>query len=121
MYTLTVTENQLSVISEACDLLARIKAGQYTALHGYMSMMDVGHVTWNMLLAWERSKVVKFVGDPVHIPMDIHQVLRHRLAWDRAYKTGIIKKGEPRKWPEMMTVDYDTPTIRSGEPKVVIE
>jgi hypothetical protein len=119
-YKLTVTEKQLATISRACDLLARVEAGQYTALHEYIASRNHSN-TWDTLLSWECAQSVNFNLTASEVPADIRQVLRHRLSWDRAYRNGIIQPGEPRKWPEMMQVDYDEPMFRSDEPRVVIE
>jgi len=45
---------------------------------------------------------------------DLYTAARYRLAWDRDIEEGMIKPGEPRKWPEMMQVVYDEPTTFSG-------
>jgi hypothetical protein len=55
------------------------------------------------------------------IAFDLYQVMRHRLAWDRAIEEGVIKPGEPRKWPEMIQVIYDEPHLSSSEPLPVFE
>jgi len=47
-------------------------------------------------------------------------VIRHRLSWDRAYESGEIEKGERRKWPEMMGVNFDEPMKMGSEPLAVI-
>ena len=55
------------------------------------------------------------------VAWDLYTLVRHRLSWDRAIDKGRIKSGESRKWPEMMTVNYDNPHHTSKEPMAKIE
>jgi hypothetical protein len=56
------------------------------------------------------------------IAYDIHRTIRHKLAWQRAVSEGIVaSETSARKWPEMLTVDYDAPMKWSTEPLPTIE
>lgn len=74
-----------------------------------MGMGD-GSASWNMPKS-----------EDTNLLWDIYQVLRHRIAWDKAIEQGIIKEGEPRKFSEMFGVNYDHPMRRGSEPLCVIE
>jgi hypothetical protein len=61
-------------------------------------------------------------GRQLHqVSWDLHQVIRHRLAWDRAYRDGIVKPGDARDWNQMMGVLYDEPLPMGDEPLAKIE
>ena len=48
--------------------------------------------------------------------VDMMQVIRHKLAWERAVEDGIIESEQsPRKFSEMMGVCYDKPMKWSKE------
>ena len=51
---------------------------------------------------------------------DLHAVIRHRLAWDRAKAEGVTD-GTKREWPAMMQVSYDEPMKHSEEPLAKME
>ena len=127
-YTLTLTERQAAELQEACELLARIKIGQIDnaveRLPGYYDQQDWGR-------AHEACREIRRLANTLMpgamkrredgIAWDLYQVIRHRLAWDRAYGRGVIQPGEPRKWPEMMGVCYDEPLPMSGLPLAEIK
>ena len=52
--------------------------------------------------------------------MDLHQVIRHRLSWDRAIAEGVTD-GTKREWPAMMQTWYDEPAKYSEEPLATME
>lgn len=126
-YTITVTERQAAELQEACELLARIKIGQIDhaieRLPGYHGQRDWErvHATRHEIQRLANSlmpEATKRREDGV--AWDLYQVIRHRLAWDRAVDAGTIHSGEPRKWPEMMGVSYDEPMAMSGIPLATI-
>jgi len=127
-YTLTLTERQAAELQEACELLARIKIGQIDhaieRLPGYYDTRDYErrHATQHEIKRLANSLMPEATRRREDgIAWDLYQVIRHRLAWDRAYDQGAIKPGEPRKWPEMMGVCYDEPLPMSGLPLAIIE
>ncbi len=140
-YTLTLTEKQVHALMEATDLLQRVQLGQwreiednlplkkpidYEELHkdfkligsilskhmisgvdGYQGSLGIGH---------------KDLPESNGILRDLHCVIRHKLSWERAVENGVIdNEDSPRKWPEMMTVNYDPPMKWGTEPLAKME
>lgn len=140
-YTLTITEKQARALQDATDLMQRIQLGQfreiednlplkkpidYEELHkdfrtigdllskhmiggidGHASSLGIGHTE---------------LPESNGILYDLHCVIRRKLAWERAVEEGYIESEDsPRKWPEMMTVDYDPPMKWGSEKLAKIE
>ena len=129
MYNLKVSKKQLEVISAACDLLARLRMGQVCEAFEYLPYKE----DVNYGKVWEIKKSLSQmlpevlvhgvdgyssslgVGSPdlhkdSNIAVDIHQVIRHKLSWERAVEKGTVEsEGSGRDWSEMMGVSYDTP------------
>ncbi|MFG3398704.1 hypothetical protein ACQKEK_02290 [Pseudomonas sp. NPDC077408] len=127
-YTLTLTEQQAGELQEACELLARIKIGQINhaieRLPGYHDQRDWDrvHATRHEIQRLATSLMPEMTRRRDDgIAWDLYQVIRHRLAWDRALDAGTIQPGEQRKWPEMMGVSYDEPLAMSGLPLATIK
>ena len=137
-YTITVTERQARIISNACELMARIGIGQWPEFLNYLP--GAMRLNWNdmreeLLPIMERHlKPVAGnngwssslgVGSDKSAPdtdeaFDLHAVIRHRLAWDRAVDNGITD-GVTRNWDAMFGVDYDDPMRWGKEPLARIE
>ena len=137
-YTITVTERQARIISNACELMARIGFGQWMEFLNYLP--GANELNWNemregLLPIMERhlKPVVGIngwssslgVGSDKSAPgtdeaFDLNAVIRHRLAWDRAMDNGITD-GTTRNWTGMMSVDYDDPMHWGKEPLARIE
>lgn len=128
-YVMELSKNQLQTISLACEVCARLKTGQVKAALSLLELLDI---KGQPVDAYELSKVVEPIikaamklepnaswgvgyNEKVDSLYDIHDVIKHRLAWDEAYDKGIVSEGESRKWPEMMAVDYDEPMQYSLE------
>lgn len=131
---LSLEESQ--ILSRACDVYARTLMGQFNESMDNLPMKkgaDYGKF-WQIkdfvrtllpgvlihgIDGWASSLGV---GSPdlnpkSNIAVDIHQVIRHRLAWDRAVKDKIVESVDsPRKWPQMIQVFYDTPFHWGSEP-----
>lgn len=140
-YQVTMTEAQLKVVSEACDLLARIQLGQWTYAFDHLPIdkdIDWGiyHLVKDRIqsmtpLILEKgmdgvsgSYGVSHPSLPPQngIAFDIRDVIRHKLAWEKAVEEGIVESVEsPRKWPAMIGVDYGTPTHWGSEPLIEIK
>ena len=136
-YTITVTERQARIISNACELMARIGIGQWPEFLNYLP--GAMRLNWNdmreeLLPIMERhlKPVVGIngwnsslgVGSEKSAPdtdeaFDLNDVIRHRLAWDRAADNGITD-GTTRNWDVMMAVDYDEPMHWGKEPLATI-
>lgn len=138
IYTITVTERQARIISNACDLMARIGIGQWPEFLHYLP--GANRMAWNdirkELLPIMSKHLVPVVGisgwgsslgvgsdksaPDTDEAFDLNAVIRHRLAWDRAMDSGITD-GATRNWPEMMGVDYDEPAHWGDEPLAEIK
>lgn len=137
-YTITVTERQAHIISQACDLMARIGIGQWPEFLHHLP--GANKMNWNDMREELLPIMSKYlvpaigisgwgsslgVGSDKSAPdtdeaFDLNAVIRHRLAWDRAMDNGITD-GTTRNWPEMMGVYYDEPMHWGKEPLAVIE
>jgi hypothetical protein len=129
LYNLQITEKQLQVISTACELLSRIQGGQVLEAFEHLPLrkdMDWGvyheikdELTKRMpeilkdgINGWNSSFGV---GNPdlpesKDIAIDLYQTIRHKKSWERAVEEGIVESEDsPRKFTEMMTVDFDSP------------
>lgn len=133
MYTLTVSETQACTIMAACELAARIGMCQLDVVADAIPNPDKSFNNLSDLRDAMRDaeRVVKpIIGLPgggyygIHHDAvtpyakrawDIYSLIRHRISWDAAVARGTVKEGEARKWPEMMTVNYDEPTNIVGE------
>lgn len=138
-YTLTVTKEQAQVLIQATEILARLGIGQFRDALECLPMRDFLPDGWHedmdsigrMLsrhmiggIDGYRSSLGihhKDVSEASRIAWDLYQVLRHRLAWDRAAAEGIVESADaPRKWPDMMQVHYDEPMKVSEQPLAVV-
>jgi hypothetical protein len=140
-YQLTVTEAQLQCIMAATDLYQRVQLGQWQEIMTSLPLQKP--VDWQLLRDTFDSMSSLLaphcidnvdgkgsslgVGHPAlpadnSIAYDIHRTIRHKLAWQRAVSEGIVaSETSARKWPEMLTVDYDAPMKWSTEPLPTIE
>ena len=143
-YTLTVTAKQAAVISQACELLARLGLGQWPEFirrmpgDAFRHSVELEDELRPILAAWfarhpiGKDKVVingwrsslgigsQHVSSEAHVAFDLHQVIRHRLAWDQTVADGITD-GQTRDWSRMMAVNYDN-AMRCGlEPLAKME
>ena len=137
-YTITVTERQARIISNACELMARIGIGQWPEFLNYLP--GANKMSWNDMREELQPIMSKYlvpaigisgwgsslgVGSDKSAPdtdeaFDLNAVIRHRLAWDRAMDNGITD-GTTRNWPVMIGVDYDDPMHWGKEPLARIE
>ncbi|NCA89839.1 MAG: hypothetical protein EOM92_13270 [Gammaproteobacteria bacterium] len=131
-YTLTLTARQLRLIDAACETCARAALGQ---VGDVLRFCRDRHGT--PIYTWERMRAIEDLvkpamglapnesfrvghGDEADTLWDLHQVLRHRLAWDAAYATGRIKPGEPRNWADMLSHNFDEPLRYGPEPLATV-
>ena len=140
MYTLKVSKKQAEVISRACDVYARLLMGQMDEAFDCIPLKK--DVDYTRLWEIKRSLQVMLPEILIHdidgfssslgvcspeldensnIAVDIHQVIRYELSMEKALEDGVISSKEERKWPEMMTVNYDKPHKWSDEKLAVIE
>lgn len=128
-YKLTLSEKQAHCIKSACETQARLEMGQLGAVSDAMCEY-LNNDDWQLLVEkvreleqfiWKLPRKKTTRSNYSELSWDLYQVIRHRLSWDNAIETGIIKEGEQRKWPEMSTVNYDEPMHKSAELLCLIE
>lgn len=140
-YTLTITKKQAQVISCACELLSRIQGGQIREAFDHLPLKK--GVDWSVYheiqdeLTKRMPEILQDgidgrsssfgVGNPKlpeshDIAWDLYTTIRHKLSWEYAVEQGIVEsENSPRKFPEMMTVNYDPPMKWSNEPLAKME
>lgn len=128
-YALTGSESQMDCIKNACETQARLEMGQLGAIMDAL-MLKLHDQDWQLVVEKVRE-LERLIGSMprkenkrsvyMELSWDIHQVLRHRLSWDRAMAEGLIKEGDPRDWKTMWTVNYDNPLHRSEELLIQVE
>lgn len=133
-YRIELTESQLRAIDAACEVCARFKLGQPGTAVDMLAITDgAGRGIGGRELGHQLDALIKplmgldtnasfGVGqfDDADVLFDLHEVFRHRLAWDKAVVDGLTLPGGPRKWPEMMTVNYDEPMHWGTEPLATV-
>ena len=129
LYNLQITEKQAKALMEATDLLQRVQLGQwkeiedslplqkpidYEQLHNDLRL--IGSILSNhMLDGIDGGSSSLGIGHPSlpesnGILYDLYKVIAHKLCWERAVEKGIVESEDsPRKFMEMMTVDFDPP------------
>ena len=140
LYNLQITEKQLQVISTACELLSRIQGGQVREVFDHLPLrkdMDWGvyHEVKDELTK-RMPEILKDgidgysssfgVGHPElpeshDISWDLYQVIRYELSTQKAIDDGLIQKRGERKFPEMMTLNYDSPMHWGNCPLAKVE
>lgn len=128
-YHLSLTERQAQVITEALDFFSRIGMGQleeiahvlrvYTkpsessSLQSYR-LDELKRLIREAANVWMGSPCgchgisSEEIGDVFRVAWDLHQVIRHRLSWDRHPNGGL-------------QVSFDTPMKYSQEPLAIIK
>lgn len=128
-YTLTITEKQAWALQEATDLLQRVQLGQWREIEDnlplkkpidYEELRNDLQIIGALLSKHMINNIDGYASslgignrnlpESNGILYDLHCVIRHKLSWERAVEQGIIdSEDSERKWPEMMTVNYDPP------------
>jgi hypothetical protein len=121
-YTLTVTEDQARAIQKACEFLARVRIGQVTEILTHLPFDKEHWIIDKFKFSDQLNEMFKpscglsenssyGVGtfEDADILFDIYEVIRHRLAWDKAENEKLVNESGQRDWVKMMTVDYDEP------------
>ena len=135
MYTLTLTEKQAETLMIASEVLARLGIGQFRDALEWLPRREAYPEGWHNDMAaigmiLSRHMIGRVNGyhsdlgihnDDVHptpkIAWDLYQVIRHRLAWDKAVAEGVVDSPDsPRNWTAMLGVHYDEPMKSSAEP-----
>jgi len=132
-----LTRKQVETLMAASEVLSRLTMGQVGDAFDWLPLSPLSERNWETFHQ-DCDNVEKtlrkhyqhnlrngnaYLGIHSHdirpqgqIAFDLYQVMRHKLAWDKAIADGIVQPGEPRKWPEMIQVTYDTPHQCSTEP-----
>lgn len=139
VYTIKLNKSQLETLSAATEVLARLGVGQFDYAFDWLPFAKGKYITHEDQLYFSERLAPLMVHNIdgyrsslgincnetpefSKIAWDLYQVIRHRLSWERAVEEGIVTSlDDTRKWPEMMTVDYDTPFHASEEPLAEIE
>lgn len=127
-YQIKLTKEQASVISKALDVYSRLGAGQFQELMTFATVKDLDFAEIEKIFV--RLKELMFdlpghtylgiggVSDSCRVSYDLHQVIRHRLAWDNDPRGGYqvwfdrpMKFGTERL-AEMSKIEATVPTER---------
>jgi hypothetical protein len=130
-YRLELTAKQARLVSQACELIGRLGMGQVREIFDFLPLSKTlnyreYHADVDTICIHVAKHTIQGSGhlsisspdtpEQAKEAIDIHKVIRNRLAWDAAVEKGIIANVySERKWPEMMAVDYDNPTQRSAQ------
>lgn len=140
-YKVELTELQLSTLSRAAEILARLGIGQWRDAFDWLPRQSdmnwsdyhadidaigkiISKYTSNRVDGYHSSLGIHHedVSNTSKIAWDLYQSFRHELAWDRAVEEGYVESREsPRNWGKMLGVHYDEPYKTSNEPLAVIE
>jgi hypothetical protein len=139
-YNLQVTEEQLKVISTACELFSRIQGGQireafdhlplkkgvdWEAYHEIQDELTkrMPEILMDEIDGWRSHFGVGHPDLPKShdIAWDLYQVIRYEISTEKAIEDGIIQNKGERKFPQMMTVNYDPPMKFGSEKLAKIE
>jgi hypothetical protein len=127
-YKIEITEKQAAILSQACELLARLGINQVREIFNHIPI-DYNGIDYEAYhddqLAIE-TILKKHVKNPPfnsypdsksNIAWDLYQVLRKELSWEHAIKQGYVSsKKDERNWKEMSGVNYDEPMKTSEQP-----
>lgn len=140
-YTLTITEKQAWALQEATDLLQRVQLGQWREIEDnlplqkpidYEGLRNDFQIIGAILSKHMISNIDGYASslgignenlpESNGILYDLHCVIRNKLSWERAVEQNIIESEDsPRKWPEMMGVNFDSPHRWGNEPLAKME
>jgi hypothetical protein len=140
-YQVTLTKEQLQVITNACNVLARIQLGQWDIMFDELPVQKkLDYEKYHLIKDTLRQMMPMILADGmdgIHssygvanpnlprengIAFDIRDAIRYKLSWEEAVEKGLIESEDaPRKWPEMMTVNYDPPMKWSDVPLAKIQ
>ena len=140
-YNLTITEEQLKVISTACELLSRIQGGQICEAFEHLPLRK--NVDWNVYHEIQdelTKRMPEILEDEINgwnshfgvgcsklpdshdIAWDLYTTTRHQLSWEYAIEQGWVEDfNSPRDWKNMLGVSYDSPMKFGTEPLAKIE
>lgn len=108
MYKITVTKKQAEVICAAVELITRLGIGQWREIMEYLPLkrdyetyhedLDIigkfiSRHTIDGVDGWRSSLSIHYhkVDERSKVGLDLYQVLRHRLSWDKAVADGKVE------------------------------
>lgn len=137
-FHLSLTEEQAVVLQEALNVYFRLGMGQTHDMWSILSFVARGEdkefnwTEWHDAVDQVNNRMSVFfpfnlnngsygIGNPkvkekYKIAVDIHDVIRHGVSWDRAIREGLVNDDGSRNWSNMMGVNYDKPFKHSMHP-----
>ena len=124
MPKVTLTDKQMELISFSCDIISRLLMGQVDEINRLYNMKVPRHFLKEVKkYAFPELSDYSYYGiasDKIDnrsaILYDVHQVMRHYLAWKDEDNTP-----ETRDWVRQLSLVYDEPDKLSDEPLPVID
>ena len=119
-----LTDKQMELISYSCDIVSRLLVGQVDEINRLYNMKIpsdlLREVKKNAFPELGDYSYYGITSDKIEnrsvILYDIHQVMRHYLAWKDEDNTP-----ETRDWTRQLSVIYDEPMKLSDEPLPVVD
>lgn len=106
-YQIELTEEQLQVLREATEVYARLKSGQLFVVGEHAPLKKDVYPSHMDDILTPALKLIENVPFET-CAWDMHQVIRHQLAWDNNPKGSF-------------TVDFDPPLKRDKNPLITIK
>ena len=117
-YRIEVNEEQAKIISLALDIFSRIEAGQLEWVFSmipwkYRENLESAEPMLKelqlLLTGMQRGNLgIGNVSNSARIAFDLHQVIRHRLAWDKEPKGGMgVFFDPPMKWSDQPLAEIE--------------
>ena len=125
-YQITLTAEQAELVRSALEACGRMGIGQLEDALTFYPTAEFRPDGWHEAMDQVQDIMQPFQSrasskGATHCRLwSMMTSIRHRLAWDRAIAEGLVKQGEPRKWPDMLYVSYDEPDS-SDWPSLTIE
>jgi hypothetical protein len=139
-YNLTITEKQARALVNATDLLQRVQLGQWREIQDslplqkpidyaefHQDMKIIGAILSKHMIggidggASSLGIGNKNLPESNGILYDLHQVIRRKLAVERAVEQGIIENENVSRNEMPITVDFDLPMKWGTEPLAKLE
>ena len=129
-YTIkNLSRKQLQLIQLALETQARLEMAQVdhalyqvrgkngeTHVFNWETIQQINNIVKDAIRIDRNSSWGVGFHEDTDIKVDMMQVIRHKLAWERAVEDGTVESEQsPRKFSEMMGVCYDEPMKWSKE------
>ncbi len=135
IYRLEVTREQLRLIDLACEICGRAKIGQVASALRMLSILDCeGRNVFDSKQELDNivstlTSIISEVRDTTtdtakfneaEVMLSLHEVIRHKLSWDKAKEIYGNTCNELRNWNIMPQVRFDEPMKWGNEPLAVL-